>query len=240
MGSVSFPEVDDKAYRVVPATIDLSHNVLGRCSPLDALTRTMQVYGAAKALESTCHRTLVFSYNVREVAGADLSSVWEQAFGMPYNLSPTCALVTLAHATSTGQYVPDRTEMGRLGTALAKGLQFAQRMWLADRTFSGYGSVYFQSIDGLDYLMREMPSGLRPNVSAMLVPLVPRFVTDLADPKPYRPDVVATLIVRAGRLPGDARAQIVSIARGQTAGAQYARAVLSALPGANVAQPFRP
>lgn len=50
IGTVAFPEVDDHEYHLDPVTVDLGHNVLGECKPLDALTRTMQTFGTVQTL----------------------------------------------------------------------------------------------------------------------------------------------------------------------------------------------
>lgn len=239
-GRVSFPELDDKVYRVAHVRVDLSRNVLGQCRPLDALTRTMQVYGPKKALKTVCGRIHHFDDDQKQTDVAARTDAWEWAFGFLYELSPTCELVTLADALSTRQYLPDRKAMGRLGTALEEGLLGAERMWSANGKPAEEEPEYLQSIDALGYLMRELPKDLQPNASAMLVPLLPRLVTHLAEPKVYRPDVVAALIVRAGSLPTSMRVQIMSIAEGRTAGASHARAILAAQPGAARVQPLKP
>ena len=228
MGSVAFPEVDDKEYRAAPVPIDLSRNVLGKCRPLDALTRTMQVYGAGKGLEAVCARTLGYALDLPEPEPP--TTRWERAFSGLNDLAPTCRLVALAHAVRTREYVPDQEAMGRLGAALAQGLRWAQALWLSNRKPIAQEPALLQSIDGLDYLMRELPAHLAPNGSAMLMPLLPRLAAHLAEPKPYRPDALAALIVRAGSLPPEVRARIKSIAQGRTVGAPHARAILLALP----------
>jgi len=238
-GSVSFPELDDQVYRVAPVQADLSGNVLGQCRPLDALTRTMQVYGAQKAFQAVCGRTHIVDDDLKQSDIAARTEAWERALGFLYGLSPTCQLVTLAHATSTRQYLPDQKTMERLGAALEEGLRRAEPMWRANGKPAEEEPEYLQSIDALDYLMRELPQDLQPNASAMLVPLLPRLVTHLAEPKVYRPDVVAALIVRAGRLPTSMRAQIKSIAQGRTVGASHARAILAAQSGAARVQPLK-
>lgn len=229
-GSVAFPEVDDKVYRVAPVRTDLSRNIIGQCLPLDALTRTMHVYGAKKALK-TCGRSYVFDYDSKPSDTATRTDEWERALGFLYGLSPTCELVMLAHVMSTREYLPDRKAMGRLGAALEDGLRSSDGMWRVNGKQIEEEPEYLQSIDGLDYLMRELPKDLQLNASAMLVPLLPRLVAHLADPKPYRPGAVAALIVRAGKLPASVRAQITSIAQGRTVGASYARAILAAKAG---------
>ena len=228
-GSVAFPELDDKAYRAAPVTIDLSKKVVGKCRPLDALTRTMQVYGAEKALGAVCDRTYGFDPNPSNSAAS--TDRWERALEMLYDLSPTCTLVSLEHAISRRQYAPDRNAMGRMGAALAEGLRVARVSWLAEHKPAESEPVFLQTVDGLDYLMRGLPAPLRPNTSAMLSPLLPELTVRLAEQKPYRPDAVAALIVRAGSLPTDVRARIMSIAQGRTIGAPHARAILIAIPG---------
>ena len=231
-GTVAFPEVDDTVHRVAPVRIDLGRNVLGECRPLDALTRTMQVYGAAKALEAVCGRTL--AYDPADADGGDPTARWERSLAFLFDLSPTCTLAALAEAVRTRQYVPDNKATARLGAALAEGVRSSRASWRVDDASAhqpvSSDPVFRQSIDGLDRLVRHLPADLQPRASGMLAPLLPELGAQLAEPMPYRPDLLAALIIRVGSLPADVRARILWVARGRTAAAPHARAILSALP----------
>lgn len=239
-GTVAFPEVDDKEYRAEPVALDLGRNVLGQCRPLDALTRTMQIYGAKKGLEAVCGRTTAFADTPDRSSAVDATEHWERSLSLLNDLSPTCSLVALAHATHTRQYLPDRNAMHRLGAALEDGIDMADRMWAASRNAGQQEPAYRQSIDALDYLMQEMPAELRTNAPAMLTPLLPRLAAHLAEPVPYRPDTVAALIIRAGSLPDSLRTQLMALAQGRTPGASHSRAILAALRGPIPARPVKP
>lgn len=197
-GRVAFPEVDDKVYPVAPVSVDLGRNVLGQCRPLDALTRTMHVYGAEKALKTMCGRTYLVDDDAAQSDAAARTDEFERRLGFLYDLSPTCELATLAHVAATRQYLPDRQAMARFGAALDEALRFADGVWRSNGKRAEDDPIYRQTIDGLDYLMWELPKDLQPHASAMLVPLLPRLTAHLAEPKSYRPDTVAALIARAG------------------------------------------
>jgi hypothetical protein len=191
----------------------------------------MQVYGAKQALQAVCGRTYAFGYEAGKTGVADAVDGWDRALGLLNELSPTCTLVALAHAMRTREFLPDPKAMGRLGAALDDGLRFADAMWRTDSNPLTQDPAYLQAIDGLDYLMHELPADLRPQASAMLLPLLPRLADHLAEAQPYRPDAVAALIVRGGSLPDKVRVQLTAIAKGRTTGAPQARAVLASLSG---------
>lgn len=226
-GRVAFPEVDDHAYRIEPVTVDLSRNVMGECRPLDALIRTMQAYGAERALNTFCRN--VFGYDPDQSNAAESGAKWVRALGLLSGLSTTCTLVKLAQVIDTRQYTPDQTAMGQLGTALADGLKSARtERRRPDARPIRHDPAFLQTVDALEHLTRTLPPNLQPSAAAVIVPLLPEFAAHLADPAPYRPDAVADLIIRAGSLPADVRSQLTSIAQGKTVGAQHARAILAA------------
>jgi hypothetical protein len=181
---VSFPELETSDHRTPAVELDLDRHVEGRCEPLDALLRSVDVRAPEPGLRELCHGNIAGSF---AHAGIPLRAVepmeWARELSNVSAMSVTCNLVALAHLWQTEPNSLQPALLRQLGDAIAAG-------WRTAGPTERDAAVH-----ALAYLADRLPETTRAATArALLAPLRPA----LAEAHTAWPDELAQLVSLAG------------------------------------------
>jgi hypothetical protein len=184
---VSFPEVDEVAYRTPSMEVDLNRNVDGQCGQLEALLQTVDARWPEPAFREVCRPYL--GMEDRPLREIELDE-WVRDLGFfSYGMAPTCHLVALAHLWHTGQYDMRPETLARLGTALGNGMGRAKQ------------TQKDAAVHALAYLVDHLPPATQVQAARqLLAPVRPILIAMLAEVRPMRSDDLARLISWSGEV----------------------------------------
>lgn len=218
---IAFPELDDKVHRPAPVEINLARPVEGGCGDLEVLLQTMHGRFAEKELNLVCgaHYPGGTDYMTDRQFAALTAAQWDLHLTQFNGISATCHMMGLSRAWEVSQRGPDAATAGALGNSM-------------QHAFKRHDPpVRDEALHSLHWLLARLPEAERTRVAPhLLAPLLPVLVATLAEPRPKRPDELARLLILAASLPAELMPKVRAIARGKSAAAPHAGAVLEALP----------
>jgi hypothetical protein len=215
--TVIFPELDMTVHRVPTVDIDLDRHVEGECEQLEALLRTIDWRSPESSLRAVCQRALVSPFpQSGQALRTTGTEEWERGLNHLYGMVPTCNLVALAYLWNGRQYDMKPETFGRIGRALAGGLQYAEQPE-ADA-----------AVHALTYVVNQLPGNARHAMArSLLMPLQPALVDALAEPRQRRAGEIASLIRLGGELTADMRRKLQAISISNLPGRDQARQLLA-------------